>query len=379
MANKLRIIFAGGGTGGHIYPIVAVSEKLRGWAERNGFAPDFRYFGNPGAFKEVLAGGNIRISRIAESKLRRYFSLLNFVDIFKFVFSVFQSLGKIYWFMPDVIFSKGGPGSLPVVLVCFFYNIPIVIHESDTVPGLANSLASRFARVVELAFGSAAKHFPKFRGKLDVVGNPVRVEILEHFDPAQAKTALGFDPNKPLLLVFGGSQGSNRMNDFIIGNLEALLLKFQILHVVGREKFHEYKNQYDFIAKNFSPILLGGYKYLEYLGKEMGEAMDAADLIMARGGAGAIFEIAAKGKPAIIVPFPEASADHQKENGYAYASTGAAVVIEQENLLPSIFLNQAEKILTDPAVKAKMAAAATAFYQADAADRISVDILELIH
>ncbi len=377
--NKLRIIFAGGGTGGHIYPIIAVSEKLREWAERNGFAPDLRYFGNSGVFKEALMAGNIRISRVAESKLRRYFSILNFVDVFKFVFSVFQCLWKIYWFMPDAVFSKGGPGSLPVVLVCFFYNIPIVIHESDTVPGLANKLASRFARVVELAFGSAAKHFPKFRGKMDVVGNPVRSEILQHFEQADAKAALGFDPNKPLLLVFGGSQGSNRMNDFIIGNLEPLLLKFQILHFVGREKFPDYKNQYDFITKNFSPILLGSYKFFNYLDKEMAKAMAAADLIVARGGAGAIFEIAAKGKPSIIVPFPEASADHQKENGYAYASTGAAVVIEQENLLPSIFLNQAEKILMDPEVKAKMSAAATAFYQADAADRISVDILELIH
>lgn len=378
MTNKLRIIFAGGGTGGHIYPIIAVAEKLRAWTEKTGVQADLRYFGNPAAFREALAANDIPVSRVAESKWRRYFSLLNFLDIFKFGISILQCLWKIYWFMPDVVFSKGGPGSFPVVLVSFFYAIPVVIHESDSVPGLANRLASRFARVVELAFGSAAKRLPKTTAKLNVVGNPVRSELLTRTPAPQAKGELGFDPAKPLMLVFGGSQGSNRMNDFIIGNLETILLKFQIMHVVGREKFKDYKNQYDFLTKNFSPILLASYKYSDYLGPEMSKAMDAADVIVARGGAGAIFEIAAKGKPAIIVPFPESAGDHQKENGYAYAASGAAVVIEQENLLPSIFLDQVEKIALDPAVNTKMSAAATAFYQADAADRISVDILELI-
>lgn len=378
MANKLRIIFAGGGTGGHIYPIIAVSEKLRAWTDKNGVTADFRYFGNPGNFREALSSAGIRISRVAESKWRRYFSLLNLVDIFKFFFSLAQCFWKIYWFMPDVVFSKGGPGSFPIILASFFYATPIVIHESDAVPGLANRLASRFARVIDLAFESAAKRLPKTTAKMNVVGNPVRSELLTSTAPAQAKSALGFDPAKPLILIFGGSQGSNRMNDFIIGNLEMILLKFQVMHVVGREKFQDYKNQYDFLTKNFSPILLAGYKFSDYLGPEMSQAMDAADLIMARGGAGAIFEIAAKGKPSIIVPFPEAAADHQKENGYAYAATGAAVVIEQENLLPSIFMNQAEKIALNPEVNAKMSSAAKAFYQADAADRIAVDILEFI-
>ncbi|MDP1719174.1 MAG: UDP-N-acetylglucosamine--N-acetylmuramyl-(pentapeptide) pyrophosphoryl-undecaprenol N-acetylglucosamine transferase [bacterium] len=377
--KKLRIILAGGGTGGHVYPLIAVSQKLRQWAEKSGGEADLRFFGNPGEYKDDLTANGIRISKIASSKLRRYFSPLNFVDFFKFIFSVFQCFWKIYWFMPDALFSKGGPGSIPVTLACFFYAIPIVVHESDTVPGLGTRFTSRFARVVELGFAAAAKHFGHVKGKMAVVGDPVRKEILEHFDQAAAKTDLGFDPAKPLVLVFGGSQGSNRMNDFVIANLEALLLKFQILHIVGREKFHEYKNQYDFIAKNFSPILLAGYKYFDYLGKDMGKALDAADVVVARGGAGGIFEIAAKGKPSIIVPFPEAAADHQKENGYVYASTGAAMVIEQENLLPSIFLSQIDKIFSDQQFRAKMSAAALAFYQADSADRIAVDILELIH
>ena len=386
--SKLRILFTGGGTGGHIYPIVAVAQQLNLWCSKSGLVPDLRYFGAPGDYRAALKSAGIKVSRILSSKWRRYFSLLNFLDILKFGLSVFQALWKIYWFMPEVAFSKGGPGSLPVVLVCAFYRIPIIIHESDSVPGMANKLGAKFAKAVELAFSSAAKHFPKVKN-LNVVGNPSRSEILVDISPADlaagasaqeaAKSAFGLDSRRALILVFGGSQGSNRMNDFIIGNLEILLSKFQILHIVGKEKFADYKNQFEFTTKNFSPVLLGGYKYFDFLEDRIGQALKAADVVMARGGSGAIFDVAAAGKPAVIIPFPEASADHQKENAYEYAATGAAVVIEQENLFLSIFLNEVEKILGTSDIASKMSAAALNFAKPDSAEKISVDILGLIH
>ena len=376
--QKLRILFAGGGTGGHIYPMIAVAQVLKEKAIQAGLEPDFRYFGNPGGYLEELKIQGLRVSRVASSKLRRYFSLLNFLDFFKFIFSLFQCFWKMYWFMPEVIFSKGGPGALPVVIVGFFYAIPVVVHESDTIPGLTTRLSARLARVIEFAFSSAAGRLPNVRAQINIVGNPIRGFVLEKVPPAQAKTALNYDPAKPLMLIFGGSQGSNRMNDFIIANLEIILLKFQVMHVVGKEKFHDYKNQFDFLTKNYSPILMQNYRYVEYLGAEMNVAMDAADLIVARGGSGSIFEIAAKGKPSIIVPFPESAADHQKENAYEYAAAGAGVVIEQENLLPSIFMSEAEKLVFQPEVNTKMIAAATAFAKPDSAEKIAVDILALI-
>mgnify|MGYP001560611203 CR=1 FL=1 len=379
MANKLRVLFAGGGTGGHIYPMIAVAQVLKDKTIQAGMEPDFRYFGNPLEYSEELKLQGLRISRIASSKWRRYFSLLNFLDFFKFWFSLFQCLWKMYWFMPDVIFSKGGPGALPIVIVGFFYAIPVVIHDSDTIPGLTNRLSARLARFIELAFASAAGRLPKVRAQINIVGNPVRKFLLDKVPAISAKSDLKFDPAKPLMLVFGGSQGSNRMNDFIIANLETILLKFQIMHVVGKEKFADYKNQFDFLTKNYSPILMTNYHYAEYLGnQEMNVAMDAADLIVARGGSGSIFEIAAKGKPSIIVPFPESAADHQKENAYDYAASGAAEVIEQENLLPSIFMSEAEKLVFQPEANAKMVAAANAFARPDSAEKIAVDILTLI-
>ena len=136
--KKLRILFTGGGTGGHIYPIIAVAQKMQTWALRNGFQPDFRYFGQPGDYRHVLANSGIRISSTLSSKLRRYASILNLWDFFKFFLGFFQSLWKLYWFMPDAVFSKGGPGALAVLAACRFYFVPIAIHESDTEIGRAH-------------------------------------------------------------------------------------------------------------------------------------------------------------------------------------------------------------------------------------------------
>ena len=375
--RKLRILLTGGGTGGHIYPVIAVAQKLRAWAEKNGLEPDFRFFGDPGNYRAVLEAEKVRISRIAASKLRRYFSILNAVDVFLFCFGLLQSLAKIFFFMPDAAFSKGGPGALPVTFACRFYQVPLVVHESDAVPGLTNTISARGARALALAFSAAAMRFKKVKGSVTVVGNPVRAELLQSMPPEQAKTALGFNSAKPLVLILGGSQGAGRLNDFVLENFDSLAAKFQILHQVGKEKFKDYQAQYDFITKNSSPAAKSNYKFVAFLEKDLNAAMDAADLIVSRAGAGAIFEIAAKKKPSILIPFPDAAGDHQTQNAYEYAASGAAVVIEQENLLPSIFISQIEKIIGTPDLRNKMSAAAGDFFTPDATDKIATLILEL--
>ena len=377
MAQKLRVLLTGGGTGGHIYPIIAVSQKLKSWAEKNAISYNLRYFGAPGAYKSVLQESGIKISKITSSKMRRYFSGLNFFDFFKFIFSFFQSLFKIYFFMPDVAFSKGGPGSLAVILACKFYFIPIIVHESDAIPGLTNRISAKLAKTVDLAFNSASEYL-KTKSEMNIVGNPIREEIIQQIPQDQAKTELGLILQMPLVLVLGGSQGSGRINDFILENLEGLLLKYQVLHQVGEEKYKDYKGQYEFLTENFSPAVTANYKFTQYLeNSELSKAMDAADVIISRAGAGAIFEIAAKGKPSILIPFPDAASNHQKENAYQYAKTGAAVVIEEENLLPSILMSELEKILNNQEIKTKMSAAAKDYFQPEAANKIATDILEL--
>lgn len=368
---KIGVLLTGGGTAGHIYPLLAVAEKLPPGTE-------IRYFGDPGEFREEFRKRGIGVSRIVSSKLRRYFSPLNFLDFFKFFWGVFQALWKIYWFMPNVAFSKGGPGALAVLVACRFYRIPIVIHESDSVPGRTNLISAKYARVIELGYEAAKEQLPpKTRGAAKVTGNPVRSEILVPGDAAQAKAIFGFDPKLPLLLVLGGSQGAEKLNEFILTSLEKLLGEIQILHQVGAGKYEEHRLAFETLYKNFSEVLKKRYVYAPYFSENMNAALDAADVILSRAG-GQIFEIAAKGKPAILVPLsPAVVGEHQLRNAATYARTGAAIVIEEENLLPSILLSELRRIFGSPEEYKKMVVAAKTFYRADAASVIAKDIMDL--
>ncbi|MEK7590458.1 MAG: UDP-N-acetylglucosamine--N-acetylmuramyl-(pentapeptide) pyrophosphoryl-undecaprenol N-acetylglucosamine transferase, partial [Patescibacteria group bacterium] len=327
---------------------------------------------------------------IMPSKFRRYFSLLNFMDFFKFCFGICQGLWKIFWIMPDLAFSKGGPGSLAVILVCKFYKIPIVIHESDAVPGLTNRISAKYAQKIELAFNEAKEYFEKINAKAEIktVGQPVREELLLEGDSAAAKKSFGFHPEKPVVLIVGGSQGAEKINDFVLENLESITSKFQILHSIGANNYGQYKLEFDFASKDISPELLKNYRFAPYFytageaiteeKRSLKEAYDAADVIVSRAGASAIFEIAARGKPSILIPLPTSANGHQEQNAYIYGQTGAAIILEEENFLENIFINALSKILSDKEAITKMSSAARNFYKPAAAQKISDDIVSLI-
>ncbi len=368
---RIGILLTGGGTGGHIYPLLAVAKKLPGEC-------DIRYFGDPGPYRKLLQTHGIRVSRILSSKLRRYFSWRNFFEPFRFALGLAQALWKLFWFMPAVAFSKGGPGALAIIYACRWYRIPVVVHESDAVPGLTNRITAKRAKIVELAFKEAEPHLGKIKAKVNVAGSPVREELLRPQPSAQAKKSFGFDPAKPLVLVLGGSQGAERINDFIIEHLRAFLDHFQILHQVGIEKYEEYKNEYEFLTQKWAPEIAQRYQFHAYLNENVGDAYDAADAVVSRAGAGALFECAAKGKPAILIPLPEAANNHQIANAYAFAKRGAGIVLEEENLLPAVFLTQVNKILENPELRRDMGAASAAFFIPGAAERIAEDIMSLV-
>lgn len=373
----LRILITGGGSGGHIFPLIAVAETLRDTVPKLGRELDLRYFGDGGDYEVLLAGKGIRVCHIIASKWRRYISIKNLFEPFRACIGFAQSVWRIFWFMPDVAFSKGGPGALVILLVCRWYRIPVIIHESDTVPGLTNAFTSRFARVIELGFKEAEPYFRAARGEKHVVGNPVRKEIVSGMPQAQAKVAFEFDPGKPVLFIVGGSQGAKHLNAFIAEHLAALLEQFQILHQVGADLFDAYKKEYDNVRKELSQSAQKNYRIAPFFLENMSTALAAADVVVSRAGANAIFEIAAAGKPAILIPITESTHNHQAENAYAYEKAGAGIVIEEENLLIGLFTDALRRILTGPGVAQKMAEAAKAFSTPDAAEKIADDIVRM--
>ncbi|MCS6789231.1 MAG: UDP-N-acetylglucosamine--N-acetylmuramyl-(pentapeptide) pyrophosphoryl-undecaprenol N-acetylglucosamine transferase [Patescibacteria group bacterium] len=378
MRKDLRILLTGGGSGGHIFPLISVYEELKKISDENNLNFEFIYMGPKDNWSQMLDSKNIKLVYILGGKIRRYFSLLNFLDFFKILFSFAQAIFKMFFIMPDVIFSKGGPGALPVVFAGWFYKIPVLIHESDAYPGLVNLLSVRFAKKIAVAFEQAKKYFPSF--KTIVVGNPIRSKILSFkIDQKIAKEKLGFNANLPLILVIGGSQGAQRINELILLGLKDLLRLTQIFHQTGELNFLEVQKMARAIFLESSLNLEINYRITPFLDEEnLNLAYNAADLIISRAGSGSIFEIAAFGKPSIIIPLSESANDHQRKNAYAYSENGAAVIIEEENLIFQIFIDQIKLILTNKEKYQKMSEAAQKFAKQNSSQLIAEELFKLI-
>lgn len=366
------VVFAGGGSGGHVYPALAVIESLRDALAKLNVPPRLIRMGPSDGYEVLFQQYGVMVSPIVSGKIRQYSSLQNILDLPKFFVGFLQALFKLYMLMPDAIFSKGGTGALPVVIAGWFYRIPIVIHESDATPGRTNVASARFAKKIFVSFAHAASYFnPK---KTEVVGTPVRDELLaEKIEKAAAKEALGFNKADPLMLILCGSQGSVRVNEFVLENLGELTKMTQVLHQAGVANLTEVERLSRAVLVDES--FRNRYHAVGYLEDDLATALAAADIIISRAGSNTIFEAAASGLPAILIPLPESKNDHQRANAYEFAKSGGAVVIEEANLLPGIFLNQLRAILTDQDVRAKMSAASRAFFVPDAADKIALEIL----
>ncbi len=378
-SKESRILLTGGGSGGHVYPLIAIAETVGKIAEESGLNLKLAYMGPNDEYAKEITGRGIRFMPILSGKIRRYFSIMNIIDIPKFFIGMLQAWFKVYAFMPDAVFSKGGPGALPVVMAAWFYRIPVMIHESDATPGLTNLLSSRFARRIAVSFEDAKQYFnPQ---KTAVTGTPVRPELVGgKLTQAEAKARLGFDASKPLLFVVGGSQGSRHINEFVALNLGALVAQTQILHQTGRENFTDIKKltQAAMMEVSVASELKNRYQPMAYLdSNEMPLALSAADVVLARAGSGSVFEIAAFEKPSILVPLSGAANDHQRANAYAYAKTGAALVVEERNLSPQIIISDMKAILSNPDRQKSMSAAAKSFYKQDAAKVIAEELLRL--
>ncbi|MFT7507723.1 MAG: UDP-N-acetylglucosamine--N-acetylmuramyl-(pentapeptide) pyrophosphoryl-undecaprenol N-acetylglucosamine transferase, partial [Acidimicrobiales bacterium] len=321
-----RIVLVGGGSGGHFYPLIAVAERLND-LKAQGQSLELYYMGPDPYHQDELTRNNITFVKIPVGKRRKYFSILNLFDSVKIFFGLFFAVVKLYKIYPDAVFSKGGYTSVPVVLAAWLLRIPIMIHESDTTPGSANKLGGKLARYIAIGFDDAAKYFPEH--KTAFTGIPLRKTF--QTVPQDPLHQLGLPSEKPLLLVTGGSLGSQRINSLILESLDELLPDYTILHQTGGKNEEQ-------IRQTSSQLLTDTHLLTRYFvkgdltGDEMHLAQSAATLIISRAGTGTIFEIAQKGKPAIIIPIPEDVSHDQRTNAYAYARSGAASVLEEANL-----------------------------------------------
>ncbi|MCA9361094.1 UDP-N-acetylglucosamine--N-acetylmuramyl-(pentapeptide) pyrophosphoryl-undecaprenol N-acetylglucosamine transferase [Candidatus Kaiserbacteria bacterium] len=366
-----RIVLVGGGTGGHFYPLIAVAEHLRAHTEISS-QMDLYYLGPNPYNKTDLDTHGIKYVWCPAGKRRKYFSPLNVIDFFKNIIGIFVAVWKLYVIYPDLVFSKGGYTSVPVVLAAWFLRIPIVIHESDSRPGSANKLAAKFARYIAISFDEVAEFFPA--PKTALTGIPIRTELtVPVTNPAET---LGLPTDKPIIFVTGGSLGAERINFLILQTLDELLPHFTIIHQTGPAEQEKVKTMAVSLIKD--EALLANYFIKGSLtAAEMNCAQLAAELIISRAGAGSIFEIAYKKKPSLLIPIPEDISHDQRSNAYAYARTGAAVVLEEGNLTDGLLTTEILNILNNREKYETMSRAATEFTTGDAAEKILALMVEI--
>lgn len=354
----MRIVFCGGGTGGHVFPIIAIVRQLKKYPffERQ----EFVYLGPKDDFAKFLENEGIKIKFIKAGKIRRYFSpssfILNLFDPLKMFIGTIQSFFYLLFKRPKLIFSKGGFGALPVTIAGYLLRIPIILHESDSVPGMANRICARFAKKVLLAFPKNETKFfslMKPEDKFVFVGNPIREEMIRG-DKKIGKEIFQLTGRRPVILILGGSQGAQRINNVILEALLDLLDLFEIIHQCGQNNLKEVETLSNFILEKdqSKKIYYHLYGFLDE--DQLKHAYKVADLVISRAGSGSIFEILANGLPSILVPLPEAAQDHQRENAYIVERYGAGIVIEQINFKRHFLVNKLHFLFSHPEILQEM-------------------------
>jgi UDP-N-acetylglucosamine--N-acetylmuramyl-(pentapeptide) pyrophosphoryl-undecaprenol N-acetylglucosamine transferase len=365
----MKIVLTGGGSGGHLIPLIAVAEKIKLKRPET----EFLFIGPGGKMEqEIMGKAGIRMKKIFTGKMRRYFSLLNFVDLFRIPLGIIQCLGILLFEMPDAVFSKGGHASLPVVFAAWLYRIPILIHESDSNPGMANSVLGKFSNRVAVSYPEAERYFPA--KQMVLTGNPVREDIARG-DAAKGRELFSLTESKKVIFVVGGSQGAKVINDKIVSILPELTHKYQVIHQTGAANFEE-------VARMAGELGIkagrDNYHPIAFYGEEIKDILAASDLVISRAGANTISEIAANGKPALIIPLSTSANNHQRMNAYSIARSGGCIVLEESNLGRNMLLSRIDEILENDELRTKLSSNIKLFYHPDAADRIADGIIEMI-
>ncbi len=378
---KKKIVFAGGGTGGHLYPVISIAREL---VKNNlNIGTEF-YFALPNKknFNVIREEGFIP-KKIISGKLRRYFSFKNLISPFQILIGAIQAFIFISKVKPNLVFLKGGYGALPVGAIALIKRIPIVLHESDVSPGLITKIFSRWAKLTLISFKETTDYLSLSSARLS--GNPTRDFKCNEGDKIKAKQKLKIDSNKKAIFILGGSQGSDEINELIFNLISVLAVKFSLIHVIGKKNFPEFKKKIqekynNHIQENNSKISFQNYKAYPFMEEnDLKTAYCASDIIISRAGASVIFEIAQVGKPSVLIPLIGSASDHQRKNAYAYMKTGSCLVVEKPNLKKNIFLKDINDLLNNEKKLALMAEFAQKFAKPNAAKDIANLILGVMN
>jgi len=372
----MKIVLTGGGTGGHFYPIIAVAEELNDIA-RNEHLSDIElfYFSDDPYDEASLYEQHMNFVTIPAGKLHLGKGLANIGNMFSMLKGVLLAIPRLYKVFPDVVFGKGGYASFPTLVAARILGIPVIIHESDAHVGRANARVAKWAKRIAVSYKEAIETFPKKdQKKILYTGQPIRRKIREP-QKTGAREYLQLEYDIPTILIIGGSQGAELINDALWPIIGDLLYHYQIIHQVGVKNMdvmehivatdlvdHEHKDRYK------------PYGFLNELSSSMSAGV--ADIVVGRAGS-QIFEIASWGIPSIIIPRTHSVNDHNRKNAFIYGRTGAATVIEEKNLSPHVLHSEIERILENEDIKETMKQSAGNFVRNDSARLIAEEILEL--
>ena len=327
------VAFAGGGTAGHVFPGLAVAARLG--------RPIVWIGSSRGVEKQLAAEAGVEFHGIPAGKLRRYLSFRNLTDIMRTVAGVVSSLRILSKVKPSLLFSKGGFVSVPPVVAAWMSGIPAWTHESDFDPGLATRINMRFCEKILVSFPETLQDLPAaYREKTIVTGNPVRAALYSA-DPRRGRAFVGSEPGRPFLVVIGGSLGSSFVNGLVLASLDRLLPRFFVVHQLG--------------PKESMPDAKQNYFPAAFFREELPDILAAADLIISRAGANILAEIAALGKPSLLIPLPSSSSrGDQVRNAAMFRARGASMVLSEEEATPEALVSSVESLFETPERLAEM-------------------------
>ncbi len=372
----MRIVLVGGGTGGHFYPLIAISQGIEAICkERTLLEPELFYLGPAPFDANALMERDIVYVPSPAGKIRNYSSILNVFGFVSTFFGIIRSIFLLYNLYPDVIFSTGGYAAFPTLYAARLLTIPVIVYDADATPGRVTLWSAKFAKWIGTAHPEAASHFPEnVRHKIARVGHPIRAEI-EQPSKEGGYEFLKLDPSVPAVFIMGGSQGAQTINNVVLDAAKDLVTRYNVIHQAGTANLKEVTGVSNLILKDSANAeRYRAFGLLNTLAIRM--AAGIATVIVSRAGSGTIFEVASWGIPAILVPIPEDVSHDQTENAFSYARAGACVVIEQRNLTQHVLTAEIDRLMNNPEKRAAMSEAAKEYSRPQAAKKIANILLE---